>query len=288
MEAKGWMLFNILMQKYRPQDAQLLLSLLPPEDAQNSAKHPIVSQDPLSLIASPEAKLSWTHYSWLAPIIQQQPESLRPLILASLPREQLQGVARLTKTPLPKVRPSSPVKRYLIKDLANHLVPSEVLPVDYLPEAALTPLAHMSKEELVRLIDYIGLRDLAEAVRPIVDKRLLQVIHQCLTPEELHLLRVYMHQREKLKVSKLEFSQWDGKRDSLRLLYHQRGLARLAKALSGCPENLVWHITHRLDQQRASLIKRLMLNEEVPGVSKTLIQQILALIDFLKRPKNEP
>lgn len=287
MEARGWMFFNVLVNRFHQKDSSTFLSQLPKETLEALKQHPASSSDTATALRLPEQTLPRIHFSWLVPVLSQNPESLRALLITCTPPSQQQGLCRQFKLPLPKKRLSKPAKAYLLRHLARQVDTTQALPLAYLPESPLTPLASLSKEKLILLIDYLGLRDLAEALRPIVDNRLLQAIHRCLKPPELQLLRAYLHQRDTLKVPKLDFSKWDGQRDSLRLLYHQRGLTRLAKSLSGQSPDLLWHISRHLDQKRANLLENLRASKDAPVITQTLVLQVVAILEFLQRQHGE-
>lgn len=287
MEAKGWILFNVLINRFHPQDAVDFRSTLPKQFVQELDKHKTASSDVLGAFSIADEQLKRIHHSWLVVILEEAPDSMRQLYLASLPKELKSAVGRLMRVPAPKFKLPSVSRHILLKQLAKRVTPSDVLPTAFLPASPLNELANLSRDELVRTCDYLGLRDLAEAVRPVVDKRLLQAVHRCLTPPELQLLRVYLHQREKLIVSKIELHQWDGQSDSLRVLFHRRGLVRLAKALSGQPRDLLWHISHKLDRRRAVVLEGFWLPTVITGITPLLMQQVIGIMDFVKRQASE-
>lgn len=287
MEARGWILYNVLVNRYHPKDSSVFLGSLSKEDVEELQKHQVASFDPQLALASPAERLIGIHYSWLTPILQQSAEPLRSLLLASLPQKQRGQLCRLLQHVPPKKTPPAKVRSYLLNQLAAQIIPLDLLPVAYLPTTPLSPLAKLSKDELIQLIDYLGLRDLAEALRSVVNKKLLQAVNSCLQATELQLLKNYLQQREQLKVPKLVFDKWDGKRDSLRLLYHQRGLARLAKALAGQQREIIWHVMHHLDHRRAMAVESQRPPEAIPGVTPILVHQTVSILEFLKRQTGE-
>lgn len=287
MEPKSWILFNILVNRYQGENASTFLNQLPDEMREKLKKHPSSHPDPLIALQPAEKKLKSLHHSWLTPLIAASQSDLKPFLIAALPQEQQQGVARALKLPQQPSKLSAPVRHYLLNTLAHKTTPPEMLPSELLPNLPLQQLTTLTKEQLILLIDYLGLRDLAEALRPIVDKRILQTVNHCLNQTELQLLRAYLHQREKVKASKLDLSQWDGKRESLRLMYHKRGVVRLAKVLSTQSEQLIWHVTHLLDEQRASMLNHYLSLSSDPNITNALIAQVLNLVTFIKRPREQ-
>lgn len=287
MQAKGWMFFNVLMNRYHSNDAAAFIEQLPQEAADALAKHPSEISEPAAALCFAPQALAPIHFSWFISALQQYTVALRPFVVACLPKPQQQHLCRQLQITLPKKKQALTTQRYLLNDLAKRMQVTEALPLTFIPESTLTPLASLSKDQLVQLIDYLGLRDLAETLRPVVDNRLLQAVHRCLKPAELQLLRAYLHQRDKLKVAKLDFSKWDGQRDSLRLMYHQRGLARFAKALAGESPDLRWHIYRHLDRRRAELLEKLGNVQDPPLLTQTLRLQVVAILEFLQRQHDE-
>lgn len=285
MEAKGCILFNVLLNRYHPNDTPAFLGTLPKELVDRLAKYKTSSKDTTAAFYLADKRLQRIHPSWLVPVLEQTPDTLRPLFISALPSEQLTTVCRMLKIDRPKLKPPAPVKAFLLSQFMAQVLPEDLLPEEYLPENPINQILTLSKDDLVLVADYMGLRDLAEALRPVVDKKLLQRVHQILTPGEVQMIALYIRQKEKLKVSKLELNKWDGQRDSLRLLYHRRGLIRLAKALSGQSRDLLWHLTRRLDQRRAMIVDGFWSATVVPGVTPLLVQQLVSVIDFVKRQK---
>lgn len=287
MQAKGWMLFNALVNRYHSADATAFISQLPQETADALQQHTTQVTNPAAALCFADQALAQIHFSWFIPALQQYVDSLRPVVVACLPKPQQQHLCRQLQISLPKSKQAPAAQRYLLNDLAKRMHVTEACPVAFIPEGPLTSLAFLSKDKLVLLIDYLGLRDLAETLRPVVDNRLLQAVHRCLNPAEMQLLRAYLHQRDKLKVSKLDFAKWDGQRDSLRLMYHQRGLARLAKALASESPDLRWHIYRHLDQRRAEMLEKLGQAQDPPLLTQTLRLQVVAILEFLQRQHDE-
>ena len=283
MEAQGWMMLKVLLNKYSKVPADILLKKMPQEDAQLVLSQDIQSKDITPAITEPSKIIAKIHYSWMPPFIEQFPESLQGPLLNALPSSQASGLARLMKKNRDSKQLSEPVKHFLIRQLYDKLDDKQILPIPYLPLSSLNVLAEMSKEELVQMIDFLALQDLAEAIRSIVDKKKLKSLYLWLSPKEQQYLKTCLNQKDKLPLTKIELGNWENNKDKLKLLLHRRGLVRFAKVLSGQHPDLLWHIIHILDTGRAAVINKQYTKESIPGVTPTLIQQLTNLMNFLKQ-----
>ncbi len=98
-----------------------------------------------------------------------------------------------------------------------------------------------------------------------------------------HFLRICLHKKERVAAPTLNIDQWDGDPEKFNLILHHRGLFRLSKALSGQPMSFVWHVIHLLDTGRGKAVLKNYQQVSVAGITPFLIQQVLAIIDFIKK-----
>lgn len=283
MQLKSAIMLRVLINRYHQGSPVALLEALPQENAQLVLSQDIASSDPSQVLVDPEIELgSKIHYSWLQPVIESFSPSMQPIFLSALPIENAKGLSRLMGLPL--LPPPLPlIRKQLLLALCRKLNKRQVLPVQFLPETPVTPLASLSKAELLELIDYLGLYDLAEEIRHIVDKVLLKKIYACLSPKKQLFLRNCLHQKEKLKAQKIGLINWNGDAIQLERLLHRRGLMRLSYALSGQPRDFIWHLVHRLDVGRGRLLGKNFSDKEIPGVTTFLAQQVLNTLNFLNK-----
>jgi hypothetical protein len=281
MQAKGWIMLRVLLNRYHPNFPPSLLQALPQQEIDAVNKLEITSKNPAEAILSPAEELKKIHYSWLTSYLEKIPmQILEPTIHSLSPEQAAKFSVQFEIPPLAKPI-AQPIKTYLLLKLFNAVKPPEILPVEFLPQTHLSCLARLSKNQLIELIDYLGIYDLTEEVRHIIEKEKLKKLNVCLDQKQKTFLRICLHQREKVAAPPVNLKQWDGSQATLRKLVHVRGLLRLGKACCGQHPDLMWHISHHLDIGRGKEVIKNFSSAPIPGVTAALIQQVLSVMDFL-------
>lgn len=287
METRGWMMLRILINRYNPKAGNALLKFLPEDDLKALSKIDIRSDDLQPILQLPQNALGKIHHSWIKPVLDQYPERLQPAFLAALTPEQVAGMKGSVEFSL-----SSPAKSFILSQLCSNLKINEHIPLEYLPESEFAPLVKWNKQQIVDLIDYLGLYDLASEMRSIVNRDHLKNIYECLTPKQYQYLKICMHQKEQLVSSKLGIDP--AKRDcpKLKQAMHRHGLSRLGKALCGQHADFVWTLGHILDMPRGNVLIKEYKPEAIAKITPILKQQVLNVMNFLegqlqKPPKSE-
>lgn len=279
---------RVLVNRYHGSGAaETILKGMSEENIQQILSQEVYADDPLPALIQPQEVIKKIHYSWLRPVIEQLPGELQTLMVQSLPSFQASGLQKMMDLTEGKPTISMPIKAFLLNLLSNKLSLHKHLPVEFLPQSQLTKLAEMTKSQLVRLIDFLGVQDLAEAVRFIVDKKKLNNIYNWLAPLKQKYLKICLHQKDKLPIPKLELDHWDGNFDKLEMVLHRRGMIRLGKALSGQHPDLFWHIIHILDIGRGTVLNKYYTQESIPGVTPALTQQLTGLVNFFETQRAE-
>lgn len=237
--------------------------------------------DPAKGFAGEESLLKRVHYSWLAPPFRSFAENEARLFLSALSSEQAKGLKKqlLFTNELPELNPVA--TPFLRKILWKTISDEELLPQECLPSSPLNQLLEIKVSELLLLIDFLGLHDLAPQVKQIIDTTKLKQVYAALTPSELSLLKTLLHRKEPLSFKRMELSKWDGKKDSLRSLLHQRGINRLAKALYQNEKSLLWYTSHRLDIERGELLLKLGAPLEHARAHELLVSQIEEILPLI-------
>lgn len=284
MEAKGWMMLRVLINRYNAKAGNSLLKFLPQEEAQRISEQDIRSSDLTPLLFQAHHFIEKIHHSWLRSTLETFPSELRPLVIGSLSQEQAAGLEKSLK--IQRLPVSGPVKNFFVHELYTHFSDFNHLPVDYLPEADLNALLKWSKKDLTQLIDFLSLHDLASEIKRIVDKNQLQNLYSCLSERELYYLKICLHQKEQIKTPKLEIDPRQQDCDYLRQVLHRRGLLRLGKALSGQHPDLVWYLAHRLDIGRGRILMEFYAPEALSRITPILKQQVMNLMNFLNKKES--
>lgn len=284
MEQKSWMILRVLLNRYYGGVTEEVSQILPASYRKNLAQSALKATNVEFLLAQPLDQIARIHYSWLVPAVQSLPKALRLPTIAALPAEQAQGLCRLLKLSMPSTTPAPPIGQFLLSALYKRVSPEERLPASFLASSSLSPLGEYDKTQLIRLIDLLGLRDLVQEVRLIVNKRQQTAILSCLNEEEKQFFDFYMYkQREKLTVPRFDFTGWTGDCRKLRQQVHQRGLNRLGKALKGQNPDLLWYVLHTLDVGRAAIIKLNYESKTPEEVTTELLRQVIGLINYFNK-----
>jgi len=281
MQSKSNVLLRVLLNKYHPGPPQSFLKCLPQDEIKEVAAVDTPSNDITPALTWPRDIILHTHYSWIAPIIEKMPKNLQLPVVASLPEPQNTGVGKLLNLAVLPPPPAT-MQSFMLTQLYKAWNPSDALPRAYLPKSSLEALLTLSKTDMVDLIDLMAMFDLSDAIRHIVDKMLLKKIYQCLSPQKQQFLRLSLHKKEKLAAPKLDIGKWDGSLEQFNSILHRRGMLRFGKALCGQSRAFLWHVVHILDSGRGNAVAVHYLENEIPGITPLLAQQLLSVINFLK------
>jgi hypothetical protein len=283
MQAKSWILMRILLNRFHPRTSKEFLGLLPPEDAKQILSQDVMVAEIDAVFVKPQEFLKNIHYSWVAPFVQKKPKHVQELILSALPNPLALGLKKFLKISSANLKMPPRAAAFFLRKLYEEVRQPEVLAPDLLPKGNLSILLDLPRQELIDLIDYLGLYDLAEEVRHIVDKKSLQTIYGCLGQKKLQFMRLCLHQKSKFAAQKMNLQKWNGDCEELLQTLHQRGLYRFGKALCGTHPHFLWHLSRRLDTGRSAMLEKYYTTQASPGVTSQLGQQIINVLNFLKQ-----
>lgn len=269
MEYRSQLMLHLLMNKFHPRGKEKLEAFLPEEERGLLAGTITHAVDISPLLHQEKDFLHKTHYSWLEPFVKKFPPSLQKTAQASFSSAAQQKW--------------SPVQSFFAHQFALFLETAQHLPADYLPSQELSPLLQWRKEQLVALIQGLGLYDLREEMREIVDKVLLQKIQDALSLEQRRYLRVCLPQKERLHTPKLGIHWPDMTKEQMQRALQKRGLARLAAACCELHPDFIWALAHRLDRGRGQILLNFFSKPAMPKVVTLLRSQVVHLMDFLSR-----
>jgi hypothetical protein len=248
------------------------------------SKTNIVSSDFLPAFAHPAQRLQKIHYSWFLPILKSYPKEVQASVVSALPEYHCTQLCQALHCQ-PLAKPLVPLfKSYLLTAITKLIKGfDKVLPIEYLHQSEMHPLLSWTKQQLVELIEFMGINDLGEEIRHIVDKKILKNVYGCLTPKELQYLKMCMHYKEQVSSPSLGLDKWNGNREKFKAVLQSRGLIRLGKALSGQDSDFIWHLIHQLDTGRAQTLLKYYSSAPIPGITTVLAQQVLNLMNVLKK-----
>lgn len=271
-----------LLAKCPPVQRASLAKFLSPAERQSLDKLPKTYGDPLSDITADEDLLKDIHSSWISPFLRTLSAKDIGFFLASLPPAQAAAVGKDLLYSGKPIILSPAGKLYLQKTLLRYLTAEidELLPLSCLPESPLNALLSLKNETLILSLDFLGLHDLAIEVRQIIEKQKLSKIHEALTSAQQNYLKILLQSPEPLSFSRMGIAQWNGDQEKLKALIRQRGANRLGKALHGQDPSLIWYLLHKLDVERALLVKKLNAPLDNPRAVQLLIGQVLEFITY--------
>lgn len=273
---------RILLNRFHAKSPKEFLSLLPKEDVQEILSKDVITSEIDPVFVNPKEFLKNVHFSWTLPYVQKLPQQTQKLLISALPNPLAFGLRKYLKIEHSKKPIPNRASAFFIKKLYDQIHESNVLDPTFLPKSELSVLLDFPIKELLELIDFLGLYDLAEAIRNVVDKKSLQTVYSCLTPKKLQFVRMCLHQKSKIAVPKLDLHKWDGNCAGLLQNLHQRGLYRLGKALSGSHPDFLWHLLHRLDTGRSAILEKYYSKQSSPGITPLLVQQVTNVMNFLR------
>ena len=285
MQQKGWLMLRILLNRFHEGSAEAIVKAVSPDDVKMILNQNIQSKDVGPILSYPSDVLTKIHYSWLQPELDKLPKNVLEVAISLLPDPIKTKLREAFKIKAESFNFSAPVHKFLLNHLFKHVYKDDPLPLDYLPSSPMTPLAKFQKEDLIEVVDYLGLYDLAEEIRQIVHKKQIENIYKCLSNKKHLYLRQCLHQKEKLVTQSLQLERWNGDCQKLAKLLHHRGILRLGYALSGQHTDLVWYITHLLDSGRGEKLLSYVQKEEIPGVTQALRLQVKNVLDYLNQTK---
>lgn len=283
MDTKKAILLKILLNRYGKGSPQIALKALPEDIIKQVSQVSISAADPKPLFEYSQATLHKIHYSWIMPSLKKMPQETYASIISCLSKYQQSRLRDLLNVKEAHEAPLSIASSYILNTFYRKIKGiDEVLPLDYLPETPLTPLGKWEKKNLVELVEFLGIHDLSEDMRHIVDKKILKNAYNSLSPKEQKYLKICMHLKEKVSSPALGLDKWNGDKDKLKAVLQTRGLIRLGKAISGLSPDFIWHLSHIFDTGRGQALMKYYTKAAVPGITAALSQQVVNIMNFLK------
>ncbi len=274
---------RILLNRFHPKAIKEFLNVLPQEEAREILTQDIITSDIDPIFVDPQEFLKNIHYSWVAPYVRKLAPNTQAMLLSALPNPLGAGLKKYLKIGRASTSLSPPVKAFLVKKLYEQIQEPAILAPSLLPSENLSMLLSLSTKEMIEIIDFLGVYDLADAVKPIVDKKSLKNVYMCLDPKKMQFMRQGMFQTSKIVAPKLDLQKWSGDCGELLRLLHQRGLYRLGKALTGSNPHFLWHLSRRFDVGRSAILKRYYTSESSQSITSALVQQVINVMNFLKQ-----
>lgn len=248
------------------------------EDIENL---PALSFSPSDGFESLEKQIETTHYSWLIPFFDRLEDSDKYIFVSGLPEKSQASIMKYYDlTRLPKSLSLS-AKEFIQKTLYNYLLKDyqNILPINCLPKDPLNSLLTLSREQLLNLVDYLSMHDLSLEIKTMINASQIKNIQEILPLHQRQYLKKLSQKIEPISFKPMGLSHWDGNEPQFKKILHQRGLNRLSKALTESHPSLLWHLSHKLDMGRASIVKTLFKEIKNKKAQRVLVSQVCDLIE---------
>ena len=283
-------ILQAFLDRSPPEEKEELLGYLTLAERQAIISPSKTYGDPLKSQENPSRLLDWIHSSWISPFLRTLSEREIGLFLDCLSAEKAASVGKelLYKQKSPSTL-SSIGKSFLETTLVQYLTAEaeDLLPIGCLPESPLNLFLTLSSDEAHEFLDLFGLHDLAAEIKQIIDKQKLAKIYETLTLNQQSYLKILLQSHEPVLFAPIGLANWTGDQARLKLLIQQRGANRLGKALHEQDPSLFWYILHRLDMDRALLIRKLSTSVDSPRASQILVQQAVEIMRYMGKNADE-
>jgi hypothetical protein len=287
VEAKGWRLLHSLLkwthkEEGAPPNLESLATFLPEEERAAFLQEKEEGA-PLATKIDLAAPFQDYHYSWLQAPLNKAPPAFRSLAVRAFP-EPTQSALQKTLDLEKKEPILAPGIRHFILSLFARLYAPDMMPIEQEANRGgkLAPLLKLEKKALLELVDLLGLWDLSHDVKRVIDRKLLHTIFLSLSEKEQSCLKKCLQAQDVMPPHSLDLTNWNGEQEELLRLLTIRGLARLGKALSGQPLEVIKALVRRLDTGRAQQLMGYVSKKEIPRTSAAAIGQVLQAIVWVE------
>ena len=230
--------------------------------------------------------LDEVHYSWFIPFFEKLSSTEKTYFLQILNPHIRAKLCSHFSIDTTYISLSSAVKSFLKNKTAVSIYDDpNLLPRDYLPDSELNILLDLTKKELLELLTYLSLFDLAVQMKKIVDPKIIRIIQENLTEDTYKFLLSKRHYSEPFSFLPLNLKNIVERSDFF-LLLHKRAILRLAKALSDENTSLIWYVAHRLDIGRGSALINLTLKKAPPEIIKTVTSNIMEVMPIIRKKRD--
>lgn len=261
---------QLLLAHFCPSDTNALLRFLPSEQGKKIVGANISQPRLEAAFITPLEKIKNIHPSWLSEWKEKKSGWIR-MIIEDFFKGRIEGSS-----------PRGAFLQTIAQELEETFFPCNILPEAYLPPSELQPLVTLSKEEILQLIDFLGICDLAAELQHIVDRKLIQKAYQSISAIEQAYLRERISKKEHTSPARLHLEKWNQESATLKKILHQRGIIRFATALGDESHQLIWYIIHHIDRKRGTFIQEQLSSPELKLLQVPVQKKIiLHALNFL-------
>lgn len=233
--------------------------------------------EPLELsLDNSSAIFNRIHYSWFIASLEKWPQALVDQSYSIFSSEQVKGLTKMGCFKKPnKTKDAFSTQFYkgqLLKEVGYTTLP----PLSILPYTESRRFLTCSKKQLVKFVIHLGLLELANISKKIVDKKVLSQIEKMLSASQKKIYALAKKSMEPKTSSVRDFAQHLKNKKSFSHFIEKRGLERFARGIVLDHPYFVWHIGHILDKGRGQELlmksRRFLPNPFTPFYNKQVLE----------------
>ncbi|KPK33725.1 MAG: hypothetical protein AMS24_00135 [Chlamydiae bacterium SM23_39] len=283
MQNASIVILNEFLKKFAEKKRKNMLSFLSDEIRKKIEKTPHLKVSIDFEKFEPQNIIKEIHYSWYLPFLKKFPKKQQLWFLSLLEKnisEKLKNFLQI-KEKIKKL----PIffSFFLQKIFFKEILDDYILPKEYLVPSKLNFLLNLSKNNLIKLINFLALFDLAKEIPKIIDTKILKKIDKHLSKEEKIFLHSKIKYKESFSFPKLQINKYINSKEAFKLMLHKRGIIRFAKALSTQDNNLIWHISRKLDIGRGKILYELSQKDKFFEISKSITSNIIQILPIITK-----
>lgn len=288
MKPKSRTTLKLLLSYFSPGEEESYLAFLSDEERELMRGEAPQEGSIEHLLLQPVERIQEIHYSWMVEALKKLSGPEQYFTVASLPEPQRTKLAEFLQiTTLPKALPVPLQSLFLTKFTSKIELPDLPHP-SFMYKGEFSDLDKLSKEEILDLIDCLGVYDIAAEIRQIVDREQLHRLVKSLTELQQRFLKVALKSNFKWTAVPLGLVSWAGDPVKLARSLHKRGMMRLAFALAPESKDFLRHLSRKLDVKRAKLLEEFVLEERPGDAKESTINQVRSALDFIHQKISNP
>ena len=269
-------IFHRLLVHFFPEHYSQFFSFFDEKERSELEKLPVYEQ-PLQLkIETCDEALNWIHYSWFTDAFLTLHPFLQEKALGLFQDKQLSGLAKELGIAKVNTRLSKTLRNYLKFYFLKEIGYESISPRAFIPPSSLSSLLELPKKKLVELIRLLGLTEVAQLSKKIVDSSLLKALTRKLSAKEKLFFSLAQKQSEPKALAALNFAHVLETDTLFRQTIEKRGIQRFARALVLEHPFFIWHLAHQLDRGRGQHLliycRRYLANPYTPFYQKQLLE----------------
>lgn len=216
------------------------------------------------------------HYSWFLDILKKLPQRIVDNCHSIFSDQQIKGLSKLNcfKTPHKIKDPHLTIfyRDYFLNAIGHTTLP----PISILPLTSSIRFLNFSKKRLVKIILHLGILELANLSKKIVDQKVLSQIETLLTQPEKKIFQMGKKTTEPRASTLRDFDQYLKNKKTFTHFLEIKGIERFAMGIVLDHPYFVWHIAHILDRGRGQELliraRRYLPNPYTPFFNKQLME----------------